>query len=81
MTSGPGASQIQLSLTGVLVGLAVSQLIVGPLADAFGRRRPALWGLSCSWSHSLPSPRRFRPNAEPRASLSGSPCLVPRLAS
>ncbi|MEU1956023.1 multidrug effflux MFS transporter [Nocardia rhamnosiphila] len=40
-------SQIQLSLTGVLVGLAVGQLLVGPLADAFGRRRPVLLGLLC----------------------------------
>lgn len=39
-------SQIQLSLTGVLVGLALGQLIAGPLADVFGRRRPVLVGLT-----------------------------------
>ncbi len=39
-------SQIQLSLTGVLIGLAAGQLVVGPLADASGRRRPVLIGLS-----------------------------------
>ncbi|GGJ40957.1 Bcr/CflA family drug resistance efflux transporter [Streptomyces brasiliensis] len=38
-------SQVQLSLTGVLVGLALGQLVAGPLADAFGRRRPVLVGL------------------------------------
>lgn len=39
-------AQIQLSLTGVLIGLAAGQLVVGPLADAFGRRRPVLIGLT-----------------------------------
>lgn len=39
-------SQIQLSLTGVLVGLALGQLVAGPLADVFGRRRPVLVGLT-----------------------------------
>jgi DHA1 family bicyclomycin/chloramphenicol resistance-like MFS transporter len=36
---------VQLTLTGTLLGLAVGQLLVGPLADAFGRRRPLLCGL------------------------------------
>jgi len=36
---------VQLTLTGTLLGLAVGQLLVGPLADAFGRRRPLLYGL------------------------------------
>ena len=35
---------VQLTLTGTLLGLAVAQLVVGPLADAFGRRRPLLVG-------------------------------------
>jgi MFS transporter, DHA1 family, multidrug resistance protein len=35
---------VQLTLTGTLVGLAVGQLVVGPLSDAFGRRRPLLAG-------------------------------------
>lgn len=46
-------SQIQLSLTGVLIGLALGQLIVGPLADALGRRRPVLIGLACHVGASL----------------------------
>lgn len=35
---------VQLTLTGTLLGLAVGQLVVGPLADAFGRKRPLLVG-------------------------------------
>ncbi|MEM6487997.1 MAG: multidrug effflux MFS transporter [Pseudomonadota bacterium] len=35
----------QLVVTAVLAGLAVAQLVVGPLADAFGRRAVALGGL------------------------------------
>nr|WP_239028759.1 multidrug effflux MFS transporter [Pseudonocardia acidicola] len=38
------SSTIQLTLTGTLVGLALGQLIVGPLSDAVGRRRPLLIG-------------------------------------
>ncbi len=36
---------VQLTLTGTLVGLALGQLLVGPLSDAFGRRRPLLVGV------------------------------------
>ena len=39
------AGMVQLTLTGMMVGLAVGQLVVGPLADALGRRRPLLAGL------------------------------------
>jgi DHA1 family bicyclomycin/chloramphenicol resistance-like MFS transporter len=35
---------VQLTLTGTLVGLAVGQLVIGPLSDALGRRRPLLAG-------------------------------------
>lgn len=38
--------QAQTTITGLLVGLGFGQLIVGPLSDAFGRRRPLLIGLS-----------------------------------
>ncbi len=38
------AAAVQLTLTGTLVGLAVGQLVVGPLSDAFGRRRPIVVG-------------------------------------
>ena len=33
---------IQITLTATLIGFALGQLIVGPLADAFGRRKPLL---------------------------------------
>jgi DHA1 family bicyclomycin/chloramphenicol resistance-like MFS transporter len=38
-------SAVQLTLTGMLGGLAAGQLVIGPLSDAFGRRRPLLAGL------------------------------------
>jgi len=38
-------STIQLTLSSCLVGLAVGQLLAGPLSDALGRRRPLLAGL------------------------------------
>ncbi|WP_216898342.1 multidrug effflux MFS transporter [Nocardia alni] len=37
-----GASSVQLTLTTFLVGLAAGQLVIGPLSDRFGRRRPLL---------------------------------------
>src|ERR1700689_894650 len=39
------ASAVQLTLTASLIGLGVGQLLVGPLSDAHGRRRPVLIGL------------------------------------
>jgi DHA1 family bicyclomycin/chloramphenicol resistance-like MFS transporter len=38
------SAAVQLTLTGTLVGLAVGQLVLGPLADALGRIRPLLAG-------------------------------------
>lgn len=38
-------SNVQLSLTACLFGLAVGQLFVGPLSDIYGRRKPLLIGL------------------------------------
>ena len=38
------ASSVQLTLTTFLVGLAVGQLVVGPLSDRWGRRRLLLGG-------------------------------------
>ncbi|GAA2189529.1 multidrug effflux MFS transporter [Micromonospora lupini] len=37
---------VQLTLTGTLVGLALGQLLVGPLSDVVGRRLPLLAGLA-----------------------------------
>jgi MFS transporter, DHA1 family, multidrug resistance protein len=39
-------SSVQLTLTGVLVGLGLGQLVIGPLADIYGRRRPLLVGIA-----------------------------------
>ena len=39
------AATVQLTLTACLLGLAVGQLVVGPLSDRFGRRRPLLAGM------------------------------------
>ncbi|ROO62960.1 DHA1 family bicyclomycin/chloramphenicol resistance-like MFS transporter [Micromonospora sp. Llam0] len=38
------AAGVQLTLTGTLAGLAIGQLIIGPLSDVWGRRRPLLVG-------------------------------------
>ena len=38
-------SATQLTLTGMLAGLAFGQLVIGPLSDAFGRKRPLVIGL------------------------------------
>jgi MFS transporter, DHA1 family, multidrug resistance protein len=39
------SSVTQLTLTGTLAGLALGQLIVGPLSDSLGRRRPLIAGI------------------------------------
>lgn len=38
-------SAVQGTLTGILLGMGLGQLLVGPLADAVGRRRPLIAGL------------------------------------
>ena len=40
-----GQSLVQLTLSGCLAGLAVGQLVAGPVSDGIGRRRPLLVGL------------------------------------
>ncbi|HWO66266.1 MAG TPA: multidrug effflux MFS transporter [Umezawaea sp.] len=37
---------VQLTLTSFIIGLALGQLVVGPLSDSLGRRRPLLIGLA-----------------------------------
>ncbi|MGE2836340.1 multidrug effflux MFS transporter [Mycobacterium sp. SMC-4] len=39
------SSVVQLTLTGTLAGLALGQLIIGPLSDALGRRKPLIGGI------------------------------------
>jgi DHA1 family bicyclomycin/chloramphenicol resistance-like MFS transporter len=41
-----GDGTVQLTLTACLLGLAAGQLVVGPLSDALGRRRPLLAGMA-----------------------------------
>ncbi|MEV0329080.1 multidrug effflux MFS transporter [Micromonospora echinospora] len=41
---GTTSAAVQLTLTGTLAGLAVGQLVIGPLSDALGRRTPLLAG-------------------------------------
>ncbi|MEU6095318.1 multidrug effflux MFS transporter [Streptomyces sp. NPDC047079] len=40
------AATVQLTLTGCLAGMALGQLLVGPMSDKWGRRRPLLAGLA-----------------------------------
>ena len=44
-----GQSAVQLTLSAVAVGLAVGQLVAGPLSDRFGRRGPLLMGVA-AWA-------------------------------
>ncbi|ORA03460.1 Bcr/CflA family drug resistance efflux transporter [Mycolicibacterium bacteremicum] len=39
------SSVVQLTLTGTLAGLAVGQLVIGPLSDSLGRRVPLMAGI------------------------------------
>jgi DHA1 family bicyclomycin/chloramphenicol resistance-like MFS transporter len=41
------ASELQLTLTAFLVGIALGQVVTGSLSDVYGRRRPLLVGIGC----------------------------------
>ncbi|WP_116246736.1 multidrug effflux MFS transporter [Nocardiopsis sp. FIRDI 009] len=43
---GATEGQIQLTLTAIMLGIAVGQLVIGPMSDAWGRRRPLLVGVA-----------------------------------
>src|SRR4051812_46013510 len=43
---GSTPAAVQLTLTGTLAGVAVGQLVIGPLSDALGRRRPLVAGVA-----------------------------------
>lgn len=47
------APQAQWTITGLLLGLGLGQLVIGPLSDAVGRRRPLLTGLVAHAAMSL----------------------------
>jgi DHA1 family bicyclomycin/chloramphenicol resistance-like MFS transporter len=40
------SAAVQLTLTGTLIGMAVGQLLIGPVSDAIGRRRPLVLGIA-----------------------------------
>ncbi|NUK06075.1 Bcr/CflA family multidrug efflux MFS transporter [Streptomyces lunaelactis] len=42
---GSPAATVQLTLTACLLGMALGQLVVGPMSDKWGRRRPLLIGM------------------------------------
>jgi DHA1 family bicyclomycin/chloramphenicol resistance-like MFS transporter len=58
---GATESQVQGTLTGILLGMGLGQLLVGPLADAVGRRAPLVAGLGlhvlaslfCAWAPTV----------------------------
>ncbi|MEU4132605.1 multidrug effflux MFS transporter [Streptomyces wuyuanensis] len=43
---GAPAATVQLTLTACLAGMALGQLVVGPMSDRWGRRRPLLAGMA-----------------------------------
>lgn len=46
-------ADVQFTLTGMLIGLAVGQVLVGPLSDAIGRRTPLIAGSAVHAAASL----------------------------
>jgi DHA1 family bicyclomycin/chloramphenicol resistance-like MFS transporter len=50
---GASASGIQLTLSACLIGLALGQVVAGPISDTYGRRRPLLIGVGAYAAASL----------------------------
>lgn len=49
-----GAATVQLTLTAFMLGMAVGHLVIGPLSDQFGRRKPLLIGVfACTIASAL----------------------------
>ncbi|NYE07185.1 Bcr/CflA subfamily drug resistance transporter [Bacillus niacini] len=42
---GTNASMVQASLTSALLGLSLGQIVIGPLSDVHGRRKPLLFSM------------------------------------
>jgi len=55
ITAELGATEaaVQLTLTGTMVGMALGMIVIGPLSDSLGRRRPLLIGVSAHVVASL----------------------------
>jgi DHA1 family bicyclomycin/chloramphenicol resistance-like MFS transporter len=49
------AAEVQLVLTLYLAGIAIGQLVIGPVSDRFGRRPVMLWGLGLFLAGTLTS--------------------------
>jgi MFS transporter, DHA1 family, multidrug resistance protein len=50
---GANASEIQLTISALVAGIALGQVVAGPLSDRFGRRGPLLVGLALYAAASL----------------------------
>ncbi len=78
-----GTAQIQLTLSSFLIGLALGQIVAGPVSDARGRRRPLLIGLAAYAAASLlwvPEARKGA-NHAPRAAAEPPPSCCRWLVS
>jgi DHA1 family bicyclomycin/chloramphenicol resistance-like MFS transporter len=59
--SATSEAQVQATLTGILLGMGLGQLLIGPLSDAVGRRLPLITGLAvhvaaslfCAWAPTI----------------------------
>ena len=53
---GTSVDHVQLSLAAYFIGLAIGQLVYGPLVDRYGRRGPLLIGVTLFTPHRWPAP-------------------------
>ena len=65
------ASEVQLTLTACFVGLALGQIVAGPLSDAYGRRRPMLVGLA-AFARRLAAVCRVAERGDPHRACASS---------